>query len=107
VPNVNVLPEAVDDVRAEAAYYDDRGSPRTAVRWIKAAYQTFDEIAAGRRTGELRLSARREYRRVRVATVIDFPRQVVVYREIPGAIEILRVPGGRQDLDRLLGPRRS
>lgn len=103
---VRVLPEAVEDVRSQAAYYDDRGTPETAERWVLLAYRTFDELAEGRRIGEARPSARREYARVRIATVMDFPMQVVVYREMPGSIEIMRVLGGRQNLDRILGPRR-
>lgn len=107
MPQYRVLPDAERDILAQAAYYADRGTPETAARWIDSAYDTFRTIAAGRRIGEKLNSGRREFLRSRLATVIDFPGQVVVYREVPAGIEVLRVLGGRQDLNRLLGPRRS
>jgi plasmid stabilization system protein ParE len=106
MPRYRVLPEAEDDILAQAAYFDDRGTRETAERWVDMAYETFDQIAGGRRFGELRQSRRREYQSVRLAPVIDFPTQVVVYRQVPDGIIVLRVLGGRQDLNRILGPRR-
>jgi len=93
-------------VDAQAEHYERRGTTATAERWYRQTTATFQFLAENPWIGARRPSRRPEYSRVRVARVEGFERQVVVYREIEGGIEVLRVPGGRQDLDRILGPTR-
>ena len=106
MPQARVLPEAVRDVAARARYYEDQGSPERADRWVTQAETTFDYLAANPGVGLTRRSRRRAYDGARLATVEGFETQVIVYREVEGGIEVLRVLGGRQDLDRILGPSR-
>jgi plasmid stabilization system protein ParE len=83
VPLVRILPEAEADVDAQAEYYESRRTPDTAERWYRQTTATFRRLAASPWIGEKRHSGRREFVGVRLATVIDFPGQVVVYREFP------------------------
>ena len=106
MPQYRVRPDAERDIFAQAAYYEEKGSRETAVRWLVAAYETFDQIAAGRRIGEKWPSNLRAFRDIRVTSVIDFPGQIVVYRVTAAGVVVLRVRGGRENLDRILGPRR-
>jgi plasmid stabilization system protein ParE len=78
-------------VAARARYYEDQGSPETADRWVTQVETTFDFLAANPGVGLTRRSRRRAYAHVRVARVEGFETQLVVYREVEGGIEVLRV----------------
>jgi plasmid stabilization system protein ParE len=93
-----VLPEAVRDVEAQADYYERQGTPATADRWERQTARTFEFVARNPRLGASIRPGLRAWR------VEKFKRHVVIYREFPDRVEIVRVLPGSADLDAALGP---
>jgi toxin ParE1/3/4 len=99
---VRVLPDADREVDAQADYYTDRGTPATAERWYRRTDATFQYLARNPGIGLHWRPRRPDLAGIRIARVEGFERFVVVYREIPGGIEVLHVLSGLRDLDRIL-----
>ncbi len=91
-----VLPAALRDIDAQAAFYRDRGSPDTATRWLQRTRRTIEFVAANPDLGARIAPGLRAWR------IEKFKQHIVVYQIWQDRIAIVRVLHGASDLDRLL-----
>ena len=92
-----IAPAARDDL-GEIADYIARGSPAAAHRVVDAIFETFASLAARPGIGHLRGDLTSQP--VRFWTVLG--RYLIVYRERPAGIDVVRVLGPGRDVAAIL-----
>lgn len=80
-----------------------RGSQEAARRFLKAADETFQRLAAMPGLGERFESDHPELANIRRSIISGFKRYVVYYQPIDNGIEVLRVLHGARDLGVIFG----
>jgi len=102
VGNFVLSPQALDDLDAIWLYIaEDR--PDAADRVIAAAYRACGRLAEHPELGPVRRFPGNEPADIRFFPLPGSPNYLVFYRVTPGAVEILRVLHGAQDIDELFG----
>jgi toxin ParE1/3/4 len=99
-------PEVPGDLDEIAAYLEHT-SIAVADRFIKAAFEAFDDLAAMPGKGSLKWFRRRQLREIRSWAVEGFPNHLVYYRAAKEAIVILAVVHGARNIPSLLKNRLS
>ena len=93
------FPQARTDLIDQATYLAEKASPRVSQRFLTAAKETADSLAAmptkGRRWTSSRIELKEE---IRVWKVQGFPKILIFYRIDPDGISIIRLLHGAQDL---------
>lgn len=92
--------QAYDDL-AELTDYITSQSPRSALRFLKAADRAFRRLATMPRLGR-EWSRKKELAGIRVWSIPEFKNFLIFYRPIDDGIEILRVLHGARNLKNLL-----
>jgi toxin ParE1/3/4 len=92
--------EAQEDL-ADAFAYIGQDSLDAALRFIRAAEKTFQQLAIMPGIGERFPSGRPELAEVRRIGISGFRKYQIYYRPIDNGIEILRVLHGARDAERI------
>jgi toxin ParE1/3/4 len=100
--NIIQRAEAQEDL-AEAFAYLGQNSLDAALRFIRAAEKTFQQLAMMPGIGERFRSNRPELAEVRPTSISGFRMYQVYYRPIDDGIEVLRILHGSRDVERILG----
>ncbi|MCC6322658.1 MAG: type II toxin-antitoxin system RelE/ParE family toxin [Phycisphaerales bacterium] len=98
---VRKLPAAVDDLLDQFTYIG-LNSLDAADRFLARAEATFAELCRYPGLGRSVAHAPRAMKGLRVLRIRGFPNHQVYYRELPGAIEIVRVLHCARDVPRAL-----
>ncbi len=93
---------AYTDLEAASDYFFDHGSIRTGQRFLDATEATFQKLAAMPSLGAFLDTKLLKAPGIRTWTVKGFERYVILYREIAGGIEVLRVVHGSRNWEELI-----
>lgn len=96
-------PRAELDLDEIAAFLQDRGGPRLAIRFLTMADVTFRLLAGPPGIGERRRSKVPGMGGIRDYGAIGFRNHRVVYQPTDDGIEVIRVVHAARDLDALFG----
>lgn len=91
-------PKAIDDVEEIAKYIAD-DSVDAALRFLTNAEATVQRLAESPGLGSPYSSEHPQLKNLRACRVLGFPKHVVFYFELAGAIEVIRILHGARDLD--------
>ncbi len=95
---------AKTDLDNLAVYLQQQGSPELAVRFLRSANQTFEQLASmPGLAGHWETASNPTLADLRVWQVKGFPNHLIFYREIPDGIEVIRVLHGSQDIEGVFG----
>jgi len=97
-----VRPSADRDLEEQAYYYATEGSPELGRRFLVAARETFALLATQPEMGWRRRLKHPVLESLRAFRVSGFERVIILYRPVPGGVDILRVVHGSRDLQALL-----
>jgi toxin ParE1/3/4 len=97
-----VRPKADQDLDSHADYLAQEASLEVALRFIAAAHETFALLATRPHIGWHSRLKHAALKTARVFRVSGFEQMLVLYRTLPGGIEILRVIHGSRNLQALL-----
>ncbi len=95
--DVNVLKDAVLDLKEQAAYYSERQGLELGQRFFDSAGETFKIIATQPLMGRSLDFGRRKLKDVRWQKVRHFAEHLIYYRPVAGGVEVLRVIHGKSD----------
>lgn len=101
-PAYAVRPRADRDLEEQAVYYATEGSPELGHRFLVAAHETFALLATQPEIGWHRPLKHPALESLRVFRVSGFERIIILYRPVPGGVDILRVVHGSRDIQALL-----
>lgn len=94
-------PTAVDDLREQSDYFAE-SSIDTAARFLRAANETFENLARMPGMGSRQQFHSKRLQGLRRWQVQGFPAHLVFYRTHEEAVEILRVLHGARDIETIL-----
>lgn len=103
LPTARKTPQAFADLRQAARYLTIQQSERLANRFAASAEQTFLMLAAMPTMGALLETKLDQVAALRTWTIKGFERYVILYREITGGIEVLRILHGSRNWEELIG----
>jgi toxin ParE1/3/4 len=89
----------LDDIAA----FLQAASPHTAIRFLEAADRACARLAEMPDLGSAYESPHPALAGLRLWSIRDFKRYVILYRPIPDGIEVVRVVHGARDLESLFG----
>ncbi len=95
-------PQAFADLRQAARYLTLQQNERLATRFAASAEVTFQKLAAMPSLGAFLDTTLLKAPGIRTWTVKGFERYVIIYREIAGGIEVLRVVHGSRNWQEFL-----
>lgn len=97
-----ILESAADRDLIDHFFYigENSGEP-AARRFLKAAYATFDQLAAMPLMGFTRVFRNPRFSNVRMWRVNRFEKHLILYRPIQDGISVMRVVYGARDIERL------
>jgi toxin ParE1/3/4 len=96
---VEVCPRARRDLDEQAVYLAEEASPAIGYRFLLAAEGTFALLASHPEIGwRPKVKRLKGLESLRMFTISDFGKMLVLYRPTPGGVEILRVVHGSRDL---------
>lgn len=95
-------PQAFADLRQAARYLTIQQNQRLALRFAASAEMTFQKLAAMPTLGAFLDTKLLKAPGIRTWTVKGFERYVILYREISGGIEVLRVVHGSRNWEELI-----
>lgn len=101
---VILRPEVPGDLH-DIVKYLDRHSVTAGDRFMAAVFPAFDVVAAMPGMGSPKHFRNKRLARIRSWAVPGFPNHLILYRELPGAIEVFAVTHGSRRLPLLLGKR--
>jgi toxin ParE1/3/4 len=101
-PRYRLRPAADRDLDDQAAYLASEASLDTALRFYDAAGVTFGKIARTPRIGERRETTKPRLSGLRIWRVEGFERHLIFDLPADDGVEIIRVPHGARDIDRIL-----
>jgi toxin ParE1/3/4 len=96
------LPRAVQDLDEAAAHIQLHGTPRRAIRFLRAADSTLTMLAGMPGMGTRYNPDDPLYAELRYFPISRFLKYIVFYRPLVDGIEVLRVLHGARDLGGLL-----
>ena len=99
--NIVIRPAADRDLDAQAEYIARHQNTKTAIRFYRAAEETFALLATQPKMGRTRDFVNPRLKGVRVCLMKEFERHLIFYRPIKGGIEVLRVIHGARDIENL------
>lgn len=88
---------------SQAADFIRQDSPRSALRFLRAARATFERLLDFPEIGTAYESATPEFAGLRVFPISGFENYLLFYRLMPDGIEVLRVLHGSRDWQILFG----
>jgi toxin ParE1/3/4 len=94
---VSVGPAARRDLEDYIIWLRGEADAETAARFAVAATQTFQKLSEAPNLGPAISSANPHLAGIRKWRVQDFPKILIFFRPLPGAIEIVRVLHAAQD----------
>jgi toxin ParE1/3/4 len=89
------------DLRAHAAYLEQRDHPRVAVRFLSAAESSFATLLDMPEIGSRWEFSAAELADVRVWPVRGFQHHLIFYRPVAEGVEIVRVLHAAQDIEKI------
>jgi toxin ParE1/3/4 len=98
---VVILAAARRDLREQRDYIA-RDSVATAQRFLNAADEAFQQLAAMPSMGARKQVRNRRLAGLRQWSIHGFERSLIYYRETAAGIEVIRVLHGARDIDRIL-----
>ena len=98
-----VRPEADRDLGEQAEYIAEHSDLDTALRFYRAAEETFALIATQPGMGRARNFGNPHLKGVRMCVMKEFDRHLIFYRPLKDGIEVLRVVHGARDIEELFG----
>ena len=99
--NIVIRPAADRDLDAQAEYITQHQDTETAIRFYRAAEETFDLLATQPKMGRTRDFENPRLKGVRVCLMKGFARHLIFYRPRKDGIEVLRVIHGARDIESL------
>jgi plasmid stabilization system protein ParE len=93
------FPKALDDL-VEAATYLGRDDPSVADRFFDRFEDSLDTLKSAPTIGSIRVSE--VYGEIRIWFVNDFEKILILYKELPGEIQILRIIHSARDFTRFV-----
>ena len=96
-----IRPAADRDLDEQAEYIAQHQDLATALRFYRAAEETFLLIAAQPKMGWTRDFGNPRLKGVRMCLMKDFDRHLVFYRPLQGGIEVLRIIHGARNIENL------
>jgi len=96
--SVNKTHRAKRDLSEIAAYYGEE-SLELELRFLAAAEESFERLAAIPDMGAKREYSRPDLRVLRLWPIPDFPRILIFYRRLDAGIEIVRVLRSSRDIE--------
>lgn len=102
VRNVKKSPKSINDLEVASDYLHFNASLRIAKRFLEAADKTFTRLAAIPSLGAYLDTEQLFAAGVRTWVVKGFERYVILYREIPDGIEVLRVLHGARKWEEMI-----
>ena len=97
-----VRPAAERDIDEQAEYLAGQGDVEAALRFYRAAEETFELLANRPNIGKVNQFHSRSLGGVRTFLLKGFPKHLVFYLPVKHGIEIIRVLHGARDLESLL-----
>ena len=94
-------PAAGRDLDREADYIAQHQDLDSALRFYRAAEETFRLIATQPKMGRRRDFGNPQLKGVRGCLMKEFDRHLVFYRPVEGGIEVLRIIHGARDIESL------
>ena len=96
-----VKPKAGQDLDEYADYLAEEASLEVGLRFIAAAHETFSSLAAQPKIGWRSRLNNPALESLRMFRVSGFEKLLILYRPLPGGVDILRVVHGSRNLEAL------
>ena len=102
MPRLTIRPRAWREINEQLEYLKEQGGEELAQRFVKAAQDTFEVLAAMPKTGVRCEFSRHALQRVRRWPVKGFENWLIFYLPKRDGVEILHVIHGARDINNLL-----
>jgi toxin ParE1/3/4 len=97
-----IRPLAADDIVHQARYIQQESGPLATARFFKAVERTFALLAANPGMGRVTNFEAPWLAGMRMFRVSTFKNHLVFYRNLSGALEVVRLLHGARDIETLL-----
>jgi toxin ParE1/3/4 len=96
-------PAVAEDLQRQVEYMDEQSNHEVSDRYLQSVLDVLDGIAQMPGTGVPRGSLNSRLSNLRMRSVPGFANHLIFYHAVDGAVEIIRILHGAQDVDRIIG----